>query len=167
MQNDQISILNQRLLQFSQYEDEPSTDGTSRMRIRIDFLERQNSEYIEKVARLENELALQRQNIANNVFTDYSENYQQASVAFSSKKIQKLEIERLKLIESNDYMQEKLHKVQFAYNQIKEQLDGNIARYESLLMKVKDNEDDKTKYVMHAKKLDEQLKSLNNNYMIL
>ena len=64
-------------------------------------------------------------------------------------------------------MQEKLSKVQTAYNQIKEQLDGNIARYESLLMKVKDNEDDKDKYIMHAKKLDEQLKTFNNNYVNL
>lgn len=166
-QNEQINMLNRRL-SMSKENVSPnvmSLEKAEQLRARIEFLERQNGEYIEKIARLENELALQR----NHTTVPYTNetNSDSHSAAGTYRKIQKLEIEKLKLVESNEFLSDKVNKLQMAYDGMRQQLDMNIAKYESLLNKVKDNEDDKHKYVVHAKKLDEQLKSLNANYVNL
>jgi len=113
---------------------------------------------IEKIARLENELAMHK--------TFMKQSYEEDPYGLN-KKIQNLEVEKIRLAENNEYLAERVRMIEASYNNLKDQLDDNIAKYEDLLNKVKDTDDDKEKYAMHAKKLHEDLKNLNKSYVNL
>jgi hypothetical protein len=122
--SEQINYLNRRV-HTSKENISPNvnTDIIDKLRSKLDFLERQNADYIDKIARLENEMIIHRTQTSLPLTGEFSEGDSSSGPKF---KIQKLELERIKLVESNEYLNEKVNQVQLAYNAMREQLDSNI-----------------------------------------
>ena len=72
-----------------------------------------------------------------------------------------------KLKTSEGVQKEQLEQLQNENNSLKEQLDHYIRRCEELIKKFKEGEENKSKGITLAKKYDEQLRSLNKNYVLL
>lgn len=150
-----------------------SLGSSEQLQEQIVFLEIQNAKYVEKMARMENELALAyslRESLDN---PDAENNYEREDRGDNKKKnkegkrVKELELQNIKLVENNEYLNEKVNQLENEYNQMKSYLDTNIEQYERLYTIVQDNEDSKENLSRHAKKLADSLKSLNQNYGLL
>ena len=154
------------------------------------FLENQLNSYINKVATLENEKLKQgtknftlmsNSNGLENNIRNNNDNVAEAPVSHkpeiktlnltnlnsSMLRIQEIEIENLQLEENMEYMNDKFQTLQNSHNTLKYQFEMITQKSEITGNKVKEHEDDRIKYLNHAKKLEEQLKQSNLNLMNL
>ena len=137
-----------------------NTNSGEKIKHQLSVLEMQNAKYLQNMARLENEMAM-RSGKENNKKPMDSEKYQMMQ------KMREMENQNMKLVENNEFLSEKLNQLEFEYDQMKSYLDQNLEKCEELFMKVQDNDESKENIARRARKLEDSLKSLNQNYILL
>ena len=134
----------------------------------ISQLKTQNTNYIERMARMENKLALTESsylNSSNHRFSDCSSYSRDKNKA--NKKMKELEMHNIQLLENNEHLSQKLGRLEVEYDQMKSHLDTNLEKCEELYMKFQDNEDTKESMARQTRKLSESLNAMNHHHTLL
>ena len=166
--NKELDILNQTAPVNSLSTLNGSDQTIENLKEQISQLKTQNTNYIERMARMENKLALTESsylNSSNQGFSDcdsYSHDKNKVT-----KKMKELNLHNVQLLENNEHLSQKLSRLEVEYDQMKSHLDTNLEKCEELYMKFQDNEDTKENMARQTKKLSESLNAMNHHHTLL